>query len=239
MNAPAKDNVFLERLNKILFDRACFFSSEWKYDYMSNAIQLILHSRCGAVCCYVSNNFNDPTDLPSVVAECLLNSQKITATLEDTLLGSFWKSALYERITEQIVLPTQLTLNPDWNYSSWTIGDEQGGDLSLSPIIISYLDSSDFEETGNVTVYGEIPALDEINFDVKLSPDLQTSVERVYYAIKEVLEFPAEFDQKHSVLLPDFLKHNTMSSILKQHLLTGLNNPSGNSIEIEEGETEK
>ena len=237
MNTPETDNVFLARLNKILFDQAGIFSSEWKYDCASSTIQLILHSKCGATCCYVSENFNNTADLPSTVARCLLNSRKITVTLKDALLGSFWKSALYEQITEQIVLPTQLALNSDWNYSSWTTGNEQGGNFSLSPIIISYLDSSAFEETGNITVYGEIPALDEINFDVKLSQDLQASVERVYYELKEVLEFPAAFDKNHSVQLPVFLKHDAVSSILKQHLLTGLNNPSGNSIEIE-GETE-
>lgn len=237
MNTPETDNVFLARLNKILFDQAGIFSSEWKYDCASNTIQLILHSKCGATCCYVSENFNNTADLPSTVARCLLNSRKITVTLKDALLGSFWKSALYEQITEQIVLPTQLALNSDWNYSSWTTGNEQGGNFSLSPIIISYLDSSAFEETGNITVYGEIPALDEINFDVKLSQDLQASVERVYYELKEVLGFPAAFDKNHSVQLPVFLKHDAVSSILKQHLLMDLSNPSGNSIEIE-GETE-
>ncbi len=61
------------------------------------------------------------------------------------------------------------------------------------------------------------------------------SPERVHYALKDVLGFSAEFDKNHSVQLPVFWKHDAVSGILKKHLLTGFNNPFGNSIEIEGG----
>lgn len=226
------NNIFLSNLNEMLFPMTGIFASSWRYDYISNAIELVLRSRCGVVSCILPNNTSGEDDAVQSVLLQIQDSYAICEILKDRKLGNFNKSELFGELIKQIIIPLQMANAEEY---SWTSGDEQYGNIDVSPIVLSYIDSRNFDQNKEVIICGEFPSLDEYNFDIKLSSDLQTSINKIKDALTELFADTEIFEKflKNSNDILHVSMPESIPGILKFHSMIGLvDYCSGNSISV-------
>ena len=215
------NNIFLSNLNEMLFPMTGIFASSWRSDYISNEIELILRSRCGVVSCILQNNtFEEEGAVQSVLLQ-IQDSHAISEILKDRKLGNFFKSELFEELIKQIIFPLQMANIEEYSGAS---GDYHYGHINTSSIVLSYINSCNFDQNNKVIICGEIPSLDEYNYDIKLSSDLQISINEIKDSLTELFAdtkiFEKTLQNTHTIFQSPVPE--SIPGILKFHSMVGL-----------------